>query len=253
MCIRALDYCPPVDITFGEFLRAIITADFDLVADDDLHYRLSFVEAFRRRGIYSRDMRTHGVESLIWRGPDNDELRPSRQLTSGLAQLRAYAHENLYTDSREKTFHLERGMRREIHRWLSGHFESSPQGRKDAEYLGLDPDNDKFEVRTARFAYRTSPDGGMVPQLLLSLLQEQLRPVDPAFPEREQMAFSGGCTLVADLRRSIIRYCIRKNATSTGRLARQQQFALAERDRSPLYFSGSGLRAEALAALHRGL
>ena len=22
MCIRALDYCPPVDITFGEFLRA---------------------------------------------------------------------------------------------------------------------------------------------------------------------------------------------------------------------------------------
>jgi hypothetical protein len=253
MCIRALDYCPPVDITFGEFLRAIITADFDLVADDDLHYRLSFVEAFRRRGIYSRDMRTLGVESLIWRGPDNDESRPSRQLSSGLAQLRAYAHENLYTDSREKTFHLERGMRREIHRWLSGHFESSPKGRKDAEYLGLDPDNDKFEVRTARFAYRTSPDGGMVPQLLLSLLQEQLRPVDPAFPEREQMAFSGGCTLVADLRRSIIRYCIRKNATSTGRLARQQQFALAERDRSPLYFSGSGLRAEAFAALHRGL
>ncbi len=26
-CIRALDYCPPVDITFGDYLRAIITAE----------------------------------------------------------------------------------------------------------------------------------------------------------------------------------------------------------------------------------
>ena len=25
MCIRALDYCPPVDLTFGEYLRALIT------------------------------------------------------------------------------------------------------------------------------------------------------------------------------------------------------------------------------------
>ena len=31
MCIRALDYCPPVDLTFGDYLRAIITADRELV------------------------------------------------------------------------------------------------------------------------------------------------------------------------------------------------------------------------------
>ena len=34
MAIRALDYCPPVDITFGEYLRALVTADDDLVPDD---------------------------------------------------------------------------------------------------------------------------------------------------------------------------------------------------------------------------
>src|SRR5205085_5305417 len=33
ICIRALDYVPPVDITFGEFLRGLITADADLVED----------------------------------------------------------------------------------------------------------------------------------------------------------------------------------------------------------------------------
>jgi subtilisin family serine protease len=253
MCIRALDYCPPVDITFGEFLRAIITADVDLVADDDLGYRVSFVEAFRRRGIYSSEIRTLGVESLVWRGPDNDESRPSQQLENGLAHLRAFAHENLYTDSREETFHLERGMRREIHRWLSSHFEASPLGRRDAEYLGLNPDLKKFEVRSARFAYRTSPDGGMVPQLLLGLLQEQEQPVDPSVPGGEQFSFAGGCTLVADLRRSRIRYCIRKNSRSQARLARQQQFAISARDKNPLYLEGSRLREEPFAALHRGL
>ncbi|HEX8464469.1 MAG TPA: hypothetical protein VF627_07605, partial [Abditibacterium sp.] len=58
MCIRALDYCPPTDLTFGEYLRALITADTDLVPDDDLGYRVAIIEAFRRRGIYPRDVRT---------------------------------------------------------------------------------------------------------------------------------------------------------------------------------------------------
>jgi hypothetical protein len=64
MSIRALDYCPPVDITFGDFLRAIITADVDLVQEDNLDYRLAFIDAFRRRGIYPEGIRTLSVESL---------------------------------------------------------------------------------------------------------------------------------------------------------------------------------------------
>ena len=42
MCIRALDYCPPMDLTFGEYLRAIITADKDLVPNDTRGYRVAF-------------------------------------------------------------------------------------------------------------------------------------------------------------------------------------------------------------------
>ena len=56
MCIRALDYCPPVDLTFGEYLRALVTADMDLMPEDEHGYRVAFIEAFRRRGIYPDDV-----------------------------------------------------------------------------------------------------------------------------------------------------------------------------------------------------
>ena len=56
ICIRALDYCPPVDVDFGDYLRALITADTDLVKDDRHNYRLAITEAFRRRGIFPRDI-----------------------------------------------------------------------------------------------------------------------------------------------------------------------------------------------------
>lgn len=64
MCIRALDYCPPIDLNFGDYLRAIITADIDLVTDDTRKYRLAFIEAFRRRGIYPEGIKTLSIDSL---------------------------------------------------------------------------------------------------------------------------------------------------------------------------------------------
>jgi hypothetical protein len=66
MCIRALDYLPPVDVRFGEFLRGIITADNDLIPDDRLNYRLAFVEAFRRRGILAENCLSMSPDNLLW-------------------------------------------------------------------------------------------------------------------------------------------------------------------------------------------
>ena len=69
ICIRALDYCPPMDIIFGEYLRALITADSDLVPYDRLGYRVAFIEAFRDRGIYPRDVKHLSPGSLRWEAP----------------------------------------------------------------------------------------------------------------------------------------------------------------------------------------
>jgi hypothetical protein len=66
MCIRAIDYCPPVDITFGDYLRAVITADLDIDPDDEHGYRVAFVESFRQWGIHPQGIRSMSVESLRW-------------------------------------------------------------------------------------------------------------------------------------------------------------------------------------------
>ena len=46
MCIRATDYLPPVDPTFSDFLRAMVTADFELNRADDSGLRASMIESF---------------------------------------------------------------------------------------------------------------------------------------------------------------------------------------------------------------
>ena len=53
----------------ADYLRALITADADLVGVDKYGYRVAFLEAFRRRGIYPDDVRTLSVESLRWSPP----------------------------------------------------------------------------------------------------------------------------------------------------------------------------------------
>jgi hypothetical protein len=79
ICIRAIDYCPPFDLRFGEYLRAVITADFDLVPDDPFGYREAIIDAFARRRIYADDVPDLAEDSLLWRPPDI-EMEPIEAL-----------------------------------------------------------------------------------------------------------------------------------------------------------------------------
>jgi len=258
MCIRALDYCPPVDITFGEYLRAIITADCDLVEDDRLRYRVAFVEAFRRRGIYPPDVRTMSVDSLIWHTPENDEKKYSGhlealfKLLSGEVLQYVYAQSQAEVTERRTLFDLQRAVRKKIHNWLDNYFKKG--GRADAEYMGLDP-NKKFEVYASRFALRTKPDGGVVPQLLITVLQADKVPADATDPNGPSMIFEGGSSLVADLRRRVVKYCIRKNLKSKNRLTQQQGFCMAQITNARSTYvntNPNNPQREPFALLHRG-
>lgn len=82
MCVRALDYIAPVDLHFGEYLRAVITADTDLVPDDQMRYRVAFVEAFKKRGIVVPGCISMAPDSLLWDPPDLTDV-PELQTADG--------------------------------------------------------------------------------------------------------------------------------------------------------------------------
>jgi hypothetical protein len=75
MLIRALDYCPPFDISFFTFLRAVISADLRLVPVDDDGIRDAWMEAFRYHRIFPTDGLHYAEEQIAWdRIADTDGL-----------------------------------------------------------------------------------------------------------------------------------------------------------------------------------
>ncbi len=259
MCIRALDYLPPVDVTFFEYLRALITADFDLVTDDRHNYRVAFVEAFRRRAIYPDDIdaptsetpRTLSVDTLRWQGLDQSEF-PSRvraairqQFGSVIDGLKHYADDCLYLSDRRQLFEVTREHRRQLHEQLAAAFKAVPEF---AAELGLDPAR-RFEVHELRRAMRVGPDGRHVPQLVVALTQSQVVKRDAATGTPRHI-FRSGATLVVDLSRPQVKYRILKNVKSTKRQERTAAF-IRETAADPLralFFSPD--RREPFAALH---
>ena len=77
MCIRATDYLPPVDPTFSDFLRAMVTADFELNRADDSGLRAAMIEAFRQRGIHPKAVGSLAVQSLLLESEDASQPDPT--------------------------------------------------------------------------------------------------------------------------------------------------------------------------------
>jgi hypothetical protein len=250
---------PPVDPTFFEYLRALITADFDLVRDDRLGYRVAFVEAFRRRGIYPVNIdaptpdtvRTLSVDTLRWQGLDVSRFpRPVQARILGqyrdvVEGLERYANACLYLEDRAERFAQTRARRVALRRQLRAAFREVPAF---ATELGIDPAR-SFEVHDLRPAMRTSPDGRHTPQVIVALTQSTTVAGDRA-TGTPRHAFRGGSTLIVDLAVPEIKYRIVKNIGSTGRRARTAAFVRAQAadPLRALFFSAE--RKEPFAALH---
>jgi len=93
MCIRAIDYCPPVGITFGAYLRALVTADHDMYPVDQENWRLAFIESFREWGISPRGARSMAEDSLLW--PTEEQVVDERLRVSKGSDKARKASRNL--------------------------------------------------------------------------------------------------------------------------------------------------------------
>lgn len=273
MCIRALDYCPPVDITFGDYLRAIITADSDLVPDDDQRYRIAIIEAFRRRGIYPADVRTLSVESLRW--PLVREVVAERARKGEVLNMKVIADQlrdilrNIadYSPTRQQLFNNLYKARARMHKAIDKEFDKSPVEELTGLSLTSTPagitlshGQPAFEVHSIQPAQRIGPDGDSLNQAVVSITQKRVVKLDPndTSPDAPTFAFRGGCTLIFDLDTLNLRYCIRRPVADQARLDAQRRYRVEGRTTSlrATYFTGVAIddeeeKEEPFALLHR--
>ncbi len=67
MVIRALDYCPPVHVTFDTFLSAMITADEQIRPADKYGFRRHLLESFKAYGIEFTDEEVVVLPGGAWK------------------------------------------------------------------------------------------------------------------------------------------------------------------------------------------
>jgi len=181
LCIRALDYCPAVDITFGDYLRALITADHDLVRDDDLGYRTALIDAFRLRGIQPEGVTSYSEESLLWCPPE----RPV--MLEGLRML---------------TPNISDEERQEIQKGNAAKIFSFAQANTDL--LGI-TDVKRISVHSFHHIHRVGPDGQLLFEMVAQVIEKE-----PANDDKDSVATFGGVTLLFN-QGGGIRYCVRKS------------------------------------------
>lgn len=243
LCARALDYCPPVDLTFGDFLRALITADLDYYPDDTDGIRDALMQAFRLRGIVADDAAYFSEKSLCWAELQRDALPPVRGLKFGDPNGLTRAEQDINGDV--------------LRKWARANADALGFAPKDA---GDQDGDDRYGIAVPSFhpMFRVAQNGELKIDMVVELVQTRTAPLYPGITPDPMASFKArsGVTLiiakpsmVAGQRgQPYVRYAIAKHLTPA-RLDRQRA-ALAA---SPVACHGAdGHFAIDFALLHQG-
>jgi hypothetical protein len=232
ICARALDYCPPVDITFGDYLRAVITAHTETEPDDEDGVRDAFMRAFRLRGIVPEDAPFFSEDALSWPVREERELPPVERLVFGDPNVFT-AHENDVNGKLLRSY-----------------------ANRNARALGFDP-GPRIDATTFHPLFRVRSDGRLGIDMVVELVQVRELPFDASTPALGTFPFYGGATLIIPKphtphrrgtpRPAHIRYLITKHTTGPEgdrRAARSRLF----HERSGLLEGGSSGTRRLLAS-----
>lgn len=180
MCLRAFEYLPPVDVTYGDYLRALVTADFELNPRDDFERRASFIDAFRVRGIYAPNVSSLAEEALRLERPQE------------LSQ--AYLPHNLVTDVLANEFDFYEGGLRKRRQATFGLLHSFATEPKTAKALQLD---ESLETQIAGFhpSFHVGENGQLLVELVAQFIQTP-KIGDPRRIEEGGVVLRAGTTAV---------------------------------------------------------
>ncbi len=230
ICIRAIDYCPPVDVRFGDFLQAMITADRDVVPDDDLAYREAIINAFGERRIYGEGTAAMTEDALAWSGPQL-AIAPEPQLGFGKMQFEG--------DPGKPVSAAE--MRRQA--VAVGRLAMRPG--VDREFGIVSPNNPAFAsgeyalpvVESVRTARRIGPDQQVVFDTVAEIVQTRRVTI----PNGRSFLFYGGATVIIGAT-GRVRFVIRKRVDHEQRLEEQIEFMRSPEGRRVWEATATGLR-----------
>jgi hypothetical protein len=209
MVVRAFDYLPVVDVTFGDVVRAIVTADRVLFPDDSGNLRGTLVEAMRRRGIYPARVSSLADAALSWPAPTGslrltDPKAPidlHRWIISATMDLdlsgeagpesttaAAADEEDSAPAVAPPTALDDQSLYEQAHRWAELH----------AYSLGLDPSSaHPIALRGIHVAYRQAADRQPHPEIVLQLTQRRKDLEDQTLGENKRPILRAGTTLIA--------------------------------------------------------
>lgn len=276
MALRALDYLPPVDVRLGDYLRALVTADADLVPNDPHFYRQTLIDAFRARGIVPADCASLAPENLRWHGAE-DAVINAAELVGEDNRVRLDLEPRFQRDA---ALEVTEENRRKLWNWLHGEGPVDENirweralglffDRARAEAAGIRtiqpsrsrPDRLRVEVHSVRTARRVGPDGQELHQLIMQVTQRRRGYDDPAVQAAQDAGadeippdfwFRGGATVIIDLREGRsgeITSVIRKPIHDEERLCAHRTF----RDRTGAPRLGQALALEPFAIAHRAM
>jgi hypothetical protein len=182
MCLRAFEFLPPVDVTFGDYLRAVVTADFELNPKDDFERRASFIDAFRARGIYARNVTSLAEEVLrLERPPGLDERLDE-----------SYLPHNLVTNTLASEFDFfEGGLRK---RRQATFAELHDFAMVNAVALHLDPTHE-IQIKGFHPSFHVGENGQLLVELVAQFVQTP-KAGDPRRVEAGGVVLRGGTTAV---------------------------------------------------------
>ena len=263
ICIRALDYSPPNDITFGSYLRALITADLDVAPEDESGYRVALIESFRARGIFPSRVNTLSIESLLWQPPQftrqegqaldwiAERMKPEIRVLVETTDRRELAARSRHAQARLNDLLV--GKERVLGEadWEKFLNKLGLTSRPVSELFGEDSANVRFlldgrpnngyipkiEVHTVRPAFLAGREGRQIEQVVVTLTQRISAEIGaPGNPK--PMVFRGGSSLIASLGNlNTIEYVVQKNIKSYDRFRAQAAYLSGEAGSAPLAVS----------------
>ncbi len=207
MCIRAFEYLPPVDITFGDYLRALVTADYELSPNDESGQRLALIEAFRSRGIYPENVTSLAEESLLWESFENTTNTPrfpifnDKDFMMREIMINAIEFSSLGNPDPLGLMDIQKDEAGDIARML-GNFAKS-----NAKLLHLD-DTRPIQVRGFHTVFRVNNRGQLLVEMVTQFIQEDAD-FKNDFEVSGGLSLKGGTTVIASANGEI-RYVISK-------------------------------------------